>query len=52
MTPEEREQVDRLVEQMKEEKSQAVFADLVRQFQEIIKRKEQRLQQSKTPNMP
>jgi hypothetical protein len=51
MTPEEREQLDRLVERIKEEKNQAVFADLVRQFQELIKRKEQRLQRSKTSNI-
>jgi hypothetical protein len=46
MTLEEREQVDRLVERMKEEKNQAAFAELVRQFQEIINRKERRLEQS------
>jgi hypothetical protein len=50
MTPEEREQVDRLVERMKEEKNQAIFADLLRQFHRIIRRKQQRLEQSNTPN--
>jgi predicted nucleic acid-binding Zn-ribbon protein len=43
MTPEEREQVDRLVERMKVEKDQNAFRDLVKQFQEIISRKESRL---------
>jgi non-homologous end joining protein Ku len=44
MTPEEREHVDRLVEEMKTEKNQAKFADPLRQFQEIISRKLKRLE--------
>lgn len=45
MTPEERQKVDRIVEQMKEEKDQARFADLLRQFNEIIDRKQRRLEE-------
>ena len=43
MTLEERQEVDRIVEQMKNEKDQAKFADLLRQFNEIINRKQRRL---------
>ena len=46
MTPEERVEVDRIVEQMKDEKDQAKFADLLRQFSEIINRKQRRLKLS------
>ena len=48
MTPEERQEVDRIVERMKDEKDQAKFADLLSQFNEIINRKQRRLE--KPPN--
>ena len=50
MTPEEREQVDRLVEQMKAEKNQAKFAELLREFEEIIGRKLKRLERQPPTN--
>ena len=44
MTPEERQEVDRLIEPMKDEKDLAKFLQhLLRRFQEIIQRKEERL---------
>ncbi len=51
MTAEERERIDVLIERMKVEKDYAVFTSLVREFQEIIHRKEQRLQQPDKPKI-
>lgn len=42
MTPEESKAVDRLVEQMKDEKDQAKLSELIRQF--IMQRKQRRLE--------
>ncbi len=48
MTPDEYEDVIRLLEQMKVEKDQDKFAQLVSRFQEIIERKARRLEPRKS----
>jgi hypothetical protein len=52
MTPEEQEQVSILCERIYEEKDHEVFMKLVRQLNELLARKEQRLRQNNLKTKP
>jgi hypothetical protein len=52
MTPEEREQMDRLCQRIQTEKDPHVFTDLVEQLNDLLQRKEKRIENkhSKLPD--